>query len=316
MKVSAFAPATIANLSCGFDVLGLSLDNHGDTVEVSFSEEPGVKIVSIDGDNGRLPLEASQNTSGVAVLQFLNLCKERSHKIESEGFSIKIKKGLPLGSGLGSSAASSVAALVAVNQLCGNKFSRQELLACAMESERVACGSAHADNVAPCLLGGIILIRSYEPLDVIKLDFPEDLYCVVVSPHIELKTSDSRRVLRKQIRLSAAIKQWGNIAGLVAGLLKKDYGLISRSLVDDLIEPERAILIPGFYAVKAAALDSGALGCSISGSGPSVFALAQCKGAAEAVSVAMQQQFLKLDIESTVTVSLVNPEGARIISQS
>jgi homoserine kinase len=311
--VKAFAPATVANLACGFDVLGLALDTIGDTVEIRASDGHGIKIIAVEGDNGVLPLSVDKNTAGVAVLSFLELARSKGIQGCDQGLDIFVYKGLPLGSGLGSSAASSVAALVAVNRFFDDSFTRAELVTCAMEAERIACGAAHADNVAPSLLGGIVLVRSYEPLDLVSLDYPEDLFCAVVTPAIELKTSDSRRVLRRQIRLADAIKQWGNVAGLVAGLLKSDYDLISRSLVDDLIEPERAILIPGFYQVKAAAVAAGALGCSISGSGPSIFALAKSEQVAKKVGEAMINEFTKIELSSYVVVSGVNQAGAKII---
>lgn len=306
-EIKVFAPATVANLACGFDVLGLAIDGLGDGVSVSLREDSDVVIESISGDGGKLPYVAEQNTAGVAVLELRNVLGS------DQGFSISIEKGLPLGSGLGSSAASSVAALVAANELLGAPLSRLQLLPCAMEAERIACGAAHADNVAPSLLGGIVLIRSYEPLDTIALSYPEELSCVVVTPAMELRTSDSRRVLRKQIRLADAITQWGNLAGLVAGLLTNDFGLIGRSLRDDLIEPERAVLIPGFYKVKEAAIEAGALGCSISGSGPSIFALVSNEKNAKKVSLAMQAAFQIIGLESSINVSKINPKGAEVL---
>lgn len=306
-KISVFAPATVANLACGFDVLGLALDGLGDTVHVSLREDSKIVVESITGDGGKLSIKSNENTSSVAISALRKI-------VDSErGFSIAIEKGLPLGSGLGSSAASGVAALVAANELLGSPLTRAQLLPCAMESERVACGAAHADNVAPGLLGGIVLIRSYSPLDTVVLSYPEQLACIVVTPLMELKTSDARMVLRKQIRLADAIVHWGNLAGLVAGFISKDFSLIGRSLKDDLIEPERAVLIPGFYKVKQAALDSGALGCSISGSGPSIFALVSDQKEGAAVGKAMQEAFSSIGLESTLNISKINPEGARIL---
>ena len=304
--IKALAPATVANVSCGFDVFGFAVESPADEVILTLTDEPGVVIRQITGDEGRLPLEASKNTSGVAVEAFLRALK--SHV----GVDIVLHKKLPLGSGMGSSAASSVAALVAINELFDNPFTRDELLPFAMEAERIACGSAHADNVAPSLLGGFVLIRSYEPLDVVRIPTPPNLFCTLVHPHLELKTSDSRRVLKAAIPLKDAITQWGNIAGLAVGLMKPDYGLIQRSLHDVVAEPIRSVLIPGFKAIKEVALRGGALGAGISGSGPTIFALSTELSIAEGVGKTIQEQFNKLNLESDVFVSRINTTGARI----
>jgi homoserine kinase len=215
---------------------------------------------------------------------------------------------------MGSSAASSAAALVAINELHGNPLTREQLLPFAMESERIACGSAHADNVAPSLLGGFVLIRGYAPLDVASIPTPAELYCTLVHPHLELKTEDSRRVLKPSIPMKDAITQWGNIAGMVVGLMKPDYGLIQRSLHDVVAEPIRSVLIPGFHKIKEEAMQAGALGCGISGSGPTIFALSSERAIAERVGKAMQQQFDLLKLKSDVFVSRINGEGAKILS--
>ena len=306
--IKAFAPATVANVSCGFDVLGFAVDTPGDEIWMSLKDEPGVVITKITGDQGRLPLDAKLNTAGVAVLAFLEAIKS------DQGISMELHKKLPLGSGMGSSAASSVAALVAVNALMNEPFTQEQLLPFAMEAERVACGSAHADNVAPSLLGGFVLIRGYEPLDVTKIPVPDKLYCTLVHPHLELKTEDSRRVLKPTIPLKDAITQWGNIAGLMVGLMKPDYGLISRSLNDVIAEPIRSVLIPGFYGMKAEAIKAGALGCGISGSGPTIFALSTDITIAGLVGEAILQEFDKLHLKSEVYVSKINETGAKIIS--
>jgi homoserine kinase len=226
---------------------------------------------------------------------------------------VVLHKNLPLGSGMGSSAASSVAALVGINHLMGEPFSKRDLLPFAMEAERVACGSAHADNVAPSLFGGFVLIRGYEPLDVVSIPTPSELYCTLVHPHLELKTEDSRQVLRHSISLKDAVVQWGNIAGLVAGLMKPDYGLIGRSLKDVIAEPIRSLLIPGFYEIKDVAIKEGALGCGISGSGPTIFALSTERAVAESVGKAMQMQFAKFKLDSEIYVSKINGRGASVI---
>lgn len=304
------APATVANVSCGFDIFGFAVDNPGDEVTVLLRNEPGIEITDIIGDNGRLPRDAERNTAGVAVRKFLEFTNN------DMGVSIVLKKNLPLGSGMGSSAASAAAALLAINHLTGDRLTRRELLPFAMEAERVACGSAHADNAAPSLLGGFVLIRDYDPLDVVDIPVPEDLFCTLVHPHIELKTEQSRRILRTAIPLKDAIKQWGNIAGLVAGLLKTDYALISRSIQDVVAEPARSLLIPGFDLIKAKARDAGALGSGISGSGPTVFALSAQHEVAVNSGYAIREVFKELRLESDVYVSRINCGGARIISSS
>lgn len=305
-SVKALAPATVANVSCGFDIFGFAVEAPADEVIVTLTDAPGVVIKQITGDDGRLPMDASRNTSGVAIKAFLN-------KIGSEsGAEIILHKKLPLGSGMGSSAASSAAALIAINHLYDNPLSREQMLPFAMEAERIACGSAHADNVAPSLLGGFVLIRSYAPLDVTKIPTPPGLYCTLVHPHIELKTEDSRRVLKSSIQMRDAITQWGNIAGLVVGLMKPDYGLITRSLQDVIAEPIRSVLIPGFDAIKATAMKFGALGSGISGSGPTIFSLSTQVETAEKVGEEIQKQFIEMKLKSDVFVSRINHTGARI----
>jgi len=309
MKVRAFAPATVANVCCGFDVLGFAVDFPGDEVILTLNMSQEVTLSKIVGDGGRLPLDASKNTAGVAVQSFLkSIGKE-------QGVEIELYKNLPLGSGMGSSAASGVAALVAINHLMGNPLTREQLVVHAMEAERIACGSAHADNVAPCLMGGFVLVRDYYPLDVIKIPATENLYATLVHPQIELKTSDSRRVLKPTVNLKDAIAQTGNIAGLMIGLMGKDYSLISRSLQDKIAEPIRSAFIPGFEQVREAAVMAGALGCGISGSGPTMFALSTDHAKATKVGEIMQLEFLKNNLKSEVYVSKVNQEGARILDE-
>ncbi|MBT1709350.1 homoserine kinase [Fulvivirgaceae bacterium PWU5] len=306
-SVRASAPATVANVSCGFDIFGFAVASPADEVVVTLTDKPGVVIREIVGDDGRLPLDASRNTSGVAVIEFLKAIKSE------QGAEITLYKHLALGSGMGSSAASSVAALVAINHLHGEPLSRKELLPFAMESERIACGSAHADNVAPSLLGGFVLIRGYDPLDVTSIPTPAGLFCTLVHPHLELKTEDSRRVLKATIPIKDAITQWGNIAGLVVGLMKPDFGLIGRSLKDVVAEPIRSVLIPGFDRIKEEAVKAGALGCGISGSGPTIFALSTDAATAQRVGEAMQAQFTDLKLKSDVFVSEINNAGAKIL---
>ncbi len=306
----AFAPATVANVGAGFDILGFALHQPGDEVVARFNDGDKVVLTRITGDGGKLPVQAELNTAGVAVMKLL------AHLNLRKGIDLEVHKKMPLGSGLGSSAASAVAAVVAVNALLGSPLKKAELLPFALEGERMACGAAHADNAAPSLLGGFILIRSYTPLDVVPLDVPERLHAVVVHPHIEVKTKDAREILKKSLLLKDAIVQWGNIAGLVAGLMKSDYDLISRSLNDVVVEPVRSILIPGFNAVKAAALREGALGCSISGSGPSVFALTTEMSLAQRVAHAMQEAFAEQGVASDKFISKINSEGACVVPSS
>jgi len=306
-SVRAFAPATVANVCCGFDILGFAVDFPGDEVILTLRSDSEIKVTAIHGDGGRLPLEANKNTASVAVHSLL---KELG---SNQGVDIELFKNLPLGSGMGSSAASGAAALVAMNHLLGNPLTREELVHHAMESERVACGSAHADNVAPCILGGFVLVREYEPLDLIKIPVTQNLFCTLVHPHLELKTEDSRRVLKPTLPLKDAITQSGNIAGLMLGLLKPDLDLIGRSLKDVIAEPIRSAFIPGFNQLRKEAISAGALGFGISGSGPTVFAISVSKENALAVGETIKQQFLKYKLESDVFVSKINMEGARIV---
>lgn len=310
-SVTVFAPATVANVGSAFDVLGFAVAAPGDTVTVRRLPTPGVTISEISGDKGLLSRDSGKNTAGVSVLGLLKELAARDPKAFGDiGIEISLTKGLPIGSGLGSSSASTVAAVVAANELCGAPLSREELLPYAMEGERVACGAAHADNVAPALLGGFVLIRSYDPLDVVHLPTPSNAWVTVLSPNLELKTQDARKVLKRSVSLESAISQWGNVAALVAGIYKNDVALMGRALEDKIVEPERAQLIPGYAAAKRAALQAGAAGCSISGSGPSVFALTESEEIAHRVGAAMRDAFAALDISSIPYVSQINSSGA------
>lgn len=310
-SVTVFAPATVANVGSAFDVLGFAVAAPGDTVTVRRTATPGVTIADITGDNGVLSTDSNKNTAGVSVLALLKHLESKDRRAFGDiGVEISLTKGLPIGSGLGSSSASTVAAVVAANELCGAPLSREELLPFAMEGERVACGAPHADNVAPALLGGFVLIRSYDPLDVVHLPTPSSAWVAVLSPSLELKTQDARKVLKRSVSLESAISQWGNVAALVAGIYKNDIALMGRALEDKIVEPERAQLIPGYAAAKRAALEAGACGCSISGSGPSVFALAQSEDIAHRVGAAMRDAFAALDISSIPYVSQINSSGA------
>lgn len=306
-SVKAFAPATVANVSCGFDILGFAIDAMGDTVELVRKDEPGLTVVSIEGDEGRLPYEVEKNTCAVAIQAMLDEYGEQV------GMDIYLKKGLPLGSGMGSSAASAVAALVAANRLLGDPFEKKALLPFAIVAEKAACGAGHADNVAPSLLGGFVLIRDYHPLDVIKLHVPDGLYCALLHPHFELKTSDSRSVLRNQISLKHSTIQSGNVAGFIAGLYQEDFDLISRSLKDVIAEPYRAVLIPGFYEMRAALKSIGALGMGISGSGPTLFALSKGSDKADEIRKAAEEIYQKVGLGVDVYFSAINTRGAYLI---
>jgi homoserine kinase len=304
-EIKLFCPATIANLSCGFDVLGLCLTTAGDEMIIRKSDVKGVRITKIVGAD--LPMETENNVSGVAALAMLE-------EVETEfGFEIEIYKNIKAGSGIGSSAASSAGAVFGINELLGRPFTRKELVKFAMQGEKLASGNAHADNVAPCLLGGFTLVRSSNPLDIIKIDSPSELYATVVHPQIELKTSDARSVLKQTVSLKSAITQWGNVGGLVAGLYTNDYELIGRSLHDEIIEPVRSMLIPGFDLIKKAAYENGALGSGISGSGPSIFALSKGKETAEKIAKAMSAVYDEINLPYEIHVSKVNPDGVSIL---
>ena len=305
-SVKVFCPATIANISCGFDVLGVALDSVGDEMIVRKTSEKGIRITKLEGQE--LPMETLQNVAGVAGLALLEASDYDG------GFDIEIYKKIKAGSGIGSSAASSTGAVWAMNELLGKPFSTVELVKFAMEGERLASGVAHADNVAPALFGGFTVVRSYDPLDVVTIPSPGELFATVIHPQIEIKTSDSRKVLKTNITLADGIKQWGNVGGLVAGLFKEDYELIGRSLEDHIIEPIRSILIPGFDDVKALALATGALGCGISGSGPSIFAFSRGKETAKNVANAMKQVYQEIGVDYDIHVSKINTTGIKILS--
>lgn len=309
-QVRIFAPATIANVGCGFDVMGLALNEPGDEIVATRTNHPGIRITKITGDDGLLPTDPQKNTAGIGILQLWE-------ELGAEGgVEIEIHKKMPMGSGLGSSAASAVGGVAALNALLESPLSNEKLLPYALEGERIACGTPHADNAAASLFGGFVLVRSSDPVDVVPIQSPEDLFAAVLHPQIEILTEDTRRILRKNIPLSLAVKQWANVGGLIAGLLNKDYDLISRSLPDVVIEPIRSVLIPGFDAVKHSALDSGALGCSISGSGPSIFALCKGQDQAHKSGKAMQDTLSRLELESDLYISPVNQNGPQILERT
>ena len=307
--IAVFAPGSVSNVACGFDVLGFALDEPGDVVTAVADPEMGVRIRAIKGDDGRLPLDPARNTASAAALALLRRLET------TRGVSLTIHKGLPLSSGIGSSGASAVAAVVATNELLGRPAPMEMLLECAMAGEQAGCGAMHPDNVSPSLYGGFILARSAVPPDIVRLPVPEGLACAVLHPHLEVETGAARRLLGDQVALRDAVRQWGNLGALVAALYTNDMPLLSRSLVDAIAEPKRATLVPGFHTVKAAATAAGALGCSLSGSGPSIFALAATVESAHAVGDAMQRAYAKESgAGSDLWVCPVGRQGARVIS--
>lgn len=304
-SIRIFAPATIANLSCGFDILGLALEGVGDYMYLELTEEPGVQIGKITGMD--LPLEAEKNVAGVAAIALLNSTDYTG------GVRLEIDKRIKPGSGIGSSAASAAGAVWGLNELLGKPFNALELIGFAMQGEALASGAAHADNVAPALMGGIALVRSTKPLDVVRVNCPKSLYACVLHPQIELKTSDARKILKTQIPLHLGIKQWGNVGGLITGLFTEDFDLIGRSLEDCIVEPVRSLLIPGFSELRDSALRAGALGFGISGSGPSVFALTKGVKSADAVREALAKTYNDFHIPFEIHVSGISSTGVGMI---
>ena len=302
--VRAFAPATVANLGPGFDLLGLALIGPGDTVVARRSSEPGVRLTAIHGDGGALPLDATRNTAGIAA----RLTLERAG-LEA-GVELELHKGLPIGSGLGSSAASAAAAALAVNLLVGAPLRKAELIAPCIEAEAAVAGR-HADNVAPALLGGLVLIRTLDPLDVIRLPVPTGLCLAVVTPTFALDTRTSRAALPASVPLGSMVRNSANVAALVSACFSGDLGLLSRAMEDPIVTPARSPLIPGCDAVIAAALAAGAIGSSISGSGPSIFALCQSERNAREAAAAMSEAFKYFELESSTILSPADCPGAR-----
>jgi len=311
MSATAFAPATVSNVACGFDVLGFALDAPGDEVTATWmaSGASGVVIEAIEGDGGRLPREAARNTAGVAALSLL------AKLGEPRGVVLRIRKGLPLSSGLGGSAASAVAAVVAVDALLGARTQVDTLITCALDGERLGAGSAHADNVAPCLCGGFVLVRRASPPDIVALPVPRGLTAVVVHPDLEIETSRARALLGDTVPLADAIRQWANLGALVDSLHRGDFALLGRALEDAIAEPRRAPLVPGLARIKEAAAAAGALGCSLSGSGPSLFALCASPDEAPRVAAAMAAA-VKAHIggDPQTYVSAIASRGARVLS--
>ena len=306
VSVKVFAPATVANVGCGFDVMGFALEGLGDEMVVQKRNEPGIEIKAMIGAPN-IPLDAKSNVAGVAgnaLLQALD---------SEQGFEMTIEKKVSAGSGLGSSASSAAGAVYAINWLLGKPLTTQELIPFAMEGEKMASALAHADNVAPSLLGGFTIVRSYDPLDVIRVDFPPDLHVVVIYPQIAIKTASAKKMLRTQIDLPVAIRQWGNVATLTAGMIKGDYDLIARSVEDYVAEPSRSILIPLYAEAKKLALSLGAKGYNISGSGPAMFAFCQGERPASTIMKAVTNLYLEHQIDCKSYLSRINPRGTELM---
>jgi homoserine kinase len=307
--IAVYAPGSVSNVACGFDIMGFALDEPGDVVIASQQDGGGVSITSIEGDGGRLTTDPQKNTASAAVAELLRRLET------TRGVSLAIHKGLPLASGIGSSGASAVAAVVAANELLGRPAPMTMLLECAMAGEFAGCGSIHPDNVTPSLYGGFILARTAQPPDIVRLPVPEGLSCAVLHPHLQIETGTARKLLGDQVPLKDATRQWANVGALVSALHTSDMALLSRSLVDHIAEPKRASLVPGLAEIKAAAMSAGALGSSLSGSGPSIFALAPSIEIAQAAGEAMKRCFDGIsNAGSDLWVCAVGRQGARVIS--
>ncbi len=307
-SIRVFAPASVSNVGPGFDMMGFALNEPGDEIKLSYNNKKEIRITKITGDDNRLPFDADKNTATVAIKSLL---KKYNVNI---GLDVEIHKKMGIGSGLGSSAASAVGGVFAANKLLRMELSNFEMLEHAIAGEFIASGSIHADNVAPALFGGFVLIRSYNPvIDVIKLDYPKDLFCTIVFPDIEIKTSEARKILSKTVDLKTAIAQAGHASALVAGLLTNNYDLIGRSIVDHIAEPKRAKLIPCYNEVREAALSIGAINCNITGSGPSMFAFSTSKTKAEEIGEAMKKAAVSKGLRSKIYVSKINKKGPVVL---
>ncbi len=311
-RIRVFAPATVSNLGPGFDVLGLALHRPGDVVAVEVSDGPGIELAGVAGEGGALPREAGRNAASVAAGEVL---RRASRSGGPTGLRVWLEKGMPLSSGLGSSGASAAAGAVAANEALGRPLGAGALVGCAMEGERAACGAAHADNVAPSVLGGIVLIRSYDPLDLVRLPVPDGLFIVVVHPHCEVSTAEARaRLAGRTFALPDIVANAGNLGALVAALHQGDFALVGRAIEDRIVEPIRAVMIPSYAEVRSAARHAGALGCGISGSGPSMFALCDSDETAAGTAVAMRRAFKDgAGLGSEAWVCPVNREGAHVV---
>ncbi len=311
-RVRVFSPATLSNLGPGFDVVGLALNEPGDSVEVELSDAAGVEIAEISGEGGALSHDVHENVAGVAAAHLLERARrERRTPVAASGLRLRLHKGIPIASGLGGSAASSVAAAFAVNDVLGRPFSKGEIVESALAGERVAAVTPHADNIAPCLFGGLVLVRSLAPLDIVALPVPDALHLAVVHPHCCISTAKARALLKdRRYPLDDIVANVANFGAFVAALHRGDLALLGRTISDRLVEPVRAPLVPGFTRVKDAALANGALACSISGSGPTLFAMAESRENAQRVAAAMQAAFAEAaGLESDAFVGQVNARG-------
>lgn len=304
-QIKIFSPATVANVSCGFDVLGFCLDHIGDEMIIRKSKEKGIKITKIEGAN--LPSEVENNVAGVAALAIYNHAKPNC------GFEIEIYKKIKPGSGIGSSSASASGVVFAINQLLGKPYNATQLTEFAMKGEAVASGCEHADNIAPAIFGGFTLVKSTQPLQVVSLPTPSDLYATIIHPQIEVKTAEARAILPKKVDLQHAIHQWANVGSLVHALHTNNYDLLSQSVKDKIVEPYRSKLIPYFDDVKSVATKAGGLGTGISGSGPSIFTLSKGEQIAKNVEKAIQNVYSETDISFNIYVCKINTEGIKII---
>lgn len=307
-SIRIFAPASVSNVGPGFDMMGFALHEPGDEVKLTINNKKEIRITKITGDDKRLPYDPDKNTTTVGIK---SLFKKYDLNI---GLDVEIHKKMGIGSGLGSSAASAVGGVFAANKLLNLDLSNYELLEHTLAGEFIASGSIHADNVAPALFGGFVLIRTYKPtIDVIKLDYPQNLFCTIVFPDIEIKTCEARKILSKTVDLKTAIAQAGHASGLVVGLLTGDYNLIGRSIVDHIAEPKRAKLIPCYNEVREAALSLDAINCNITGSGPSMFAFSTSKKKAEEIGEAMKKAAASKGLKSKIYVSKINKKGPIVL---
>jgi homoserine kinase len=308
-RAAAFAPGTVSNVGCGFDVLGFALEQPGDVVIAVPGRRPGVEILDITGDNGRLPRDPDRNTASVAARALLEQAGSTA-----TGVGLIIRKGLPLASGIGSSGASAVAAVLAVNEALALAASQEMLLRSAMQGERVSAGAVHPDNVAPSLLGGFVLARNVDPPDMVRLPVPAGLACAVLCPALEIETRAARAILPATVPLTAAVRQWANVGALVSALYTADLDLLGRAMVDHIVEPHRAHLVPGFARITRAALDAGAIGCTLSGAGPALFAMCRSLESAERVGAIMHTALREHGgVDGQVLVSRVALSGARVV---
>ncbi|WP_157206381.1 homoserine kinase [Mariniflexile maritimum] len=305
-EIKIFSPATVANVACGFDVLGFCLDSIGDEMVIRKTDKKGIFITKIEG-GFKLPYEAELNVAGVSALAMYHALKPEG------GFEIEIHKKIKPGSGIGSSAASAVGSVFGMNQLLGRPLNKTQLTAFAMKGEALASKCEHADNLAPALFGGFTLVKSLEPLEILQIPTPNDMFVTIIHPQIEIKTSEARAILPKEVALTKAVAQWANFGSLIHALHTSDFGLIQRSLNDVIVEPYRSQLIPNYFEVKTETLKAGALGAGISGSGPSIFSLSKGLETANNVADAMKKAYNKTGIDFDIHVSKINKEGVKVL---